>query len=191
MKWFNKERTKTLLTFPVETMALLTDSTDVIDKKYKLFNAQMYAEGHSFFTYISDNPNGLASCCRLRNEILENVFSFTNGLTGVQTGSCNVLTLNLNRIVQDCARKYNYLDCRNVVGSMEGRCETRKQFYVYLKKELSDIVRRVHKYHIAYKTILYEMEDRNMITACTTGYISIQKLYSTIGINGLNEAALA
>lgn len=191
MKWFNKERTKTLLTFPVETMALLTDSTDVIDKEYKLFNAQMYAEGHSFFTYISDNPNGLASCCRLRNEILENVFSFTNGLTGVQTGSCNVLTLNLNRIVQDCARKYNYLDCRNVVGSMEGRCETRKQFYVYLKKELSDIVRRVHKYHIAYKTILYEMEDRNMITACTAGYISIQKLYSTIGINGLNEAALA
>ena len=129
--------------------------------------------------------------CRLRNEILENVFSFTNGLTGVQTGSCNVLTLNLNRIVQDCARKYNYLDCRNVVGSMEGRCETRKQFYIYLKKELSDIVRRVHKYHIAYKTILYEMEDRNMITACTAGYISIQKLFSTVGINGLNEAALA
>ncbi len=104
MTWFNKERTKTLLTFPVETMALLSDGKDIIDKEYKDFTAKMYAEGHSFFTYVSDNPNGLASCCRLRNEIQENVFSFTNGLTGVQTGSCNVITLNLNRIIQDWAR---------------------------------------------------------------------------------------
>ena len=104
MKWFNKERTKAILTFPVETMALLSDGTDIIDKDYKNFTAEMYAEGHSFFTYISTNPNGLASCCRLMNEIDENVFSFTNGLSGIQTGSCNVITLNLNRIVQDWYR---------------------------------------------------------------------------------------
>lgn len=34
MKWFNKERTKTVLTFPVETMALLTKDGDVIDKEW-------------------------------------------------------------------------------------------------------------------------------------------------------------
>ena len=102
MKWFNKERTKAMLTFFVETMALLTDSEgNYLDEEYKNFTAEMQAEGHSFFVYISDNPNSLSSCCRLRNEIDTNEFSFTNGLSGVKTGSCNVITLNLNRIVQD------------------------------------------------------------------------------------------
>ena len=103
MKWFNSERKKTLMAFPVETMALLTDGNDVIDKDYKDFTAEMWAEGHSFFLYLSDNPDGLSSCCRLKNKIGKNEFSFTNGLSGVKTGSCNVITLNLNRIVQDSA----------------------------------------------------------------------------------------
>ena len=106
MNYLNNERLNAVIAMPVETMALLSDGNDIIDKEYKDFTAEMYAKGHSFFTYISDNPNGLASCCRLRNEIQENVFSFTNGLTGIQTGSCNVITLNLNRIVQDWARWY-------------------------------------------------------------------------------------
>jgi ribonucleoside-triphosphate reductase len=99
--WFNEARSETLLTFPVETMALLIDGKDVIDKKYKDLTTEMYAAGHSFFTYLSDNPDSLASCRRLRNQINENVFSFTNGLTGVQTGSCNVITINLNRVIQN------------------------------------------------------------------------------------------
>ena len=98
MRWFNEERSKTLLTFPVETVALLHDGKDVLDQDYKNFAAQMWSEGHSFFMYLSDNPDSLASCCRLRNKIQENTFSFTNGLTGVQTGSCNVITLNLCRL---------------------------------------------------------------------------------------------
>ena len=104
MNFLNNERLKSIFTFPVETMALLSDGNDIIDKDYKKFTSEMYAKGHSFFTYISDNPNGLASCCRLRNEIEENVFTFTNGLSGIMTGSCNVITLNLNRIVQDWFR---------------------------------------------------------------------------------------
>ena len=89
-------------------MALLTDGKDVIDKNYKDLTTEMYAKGHSFFTYLSDNPDSLASCCRLRNQINENVFSFTNGLTGVQTGSCNVITINLNRLTQDACRGHEF-----------------------------------------------------------------------------------
>lgn len=71
MKWFNQERTKTVLTFPVETMALLSDGKDrILDEEYEKFTAEMYAEGHSFFTYISDNPNGLSSCCFSGEEII-------------------------------------------------------------------------------------------------------------------------
>ena len=100
MKWFNKERTKTVLTFPVETMALLSHDGDVIDKEWGDFTAEMYSEGHSFFTYMSDNADSLSSCCRLRNEIQDNGFSYTLGAGGVSTGSKSVLTVNLNRCIQ-------------------------------------------------------------------------------------------
>ena len=180
MKFFNKLRTKQILTFPVETMAMVYDpkTNDIIDKDYKDFTAEMYAEGHSFFTYISDSADSLASCCRLRNELAGNTFNPTSGLTGVMTGSCNVITLNINRIVQDCNKAYGLK--RN--GGW-------KENTSFLRDYLVDILQRVYKYHIAFKTMLYELEDKGMFAASNGGYIHISKLYSTIGINGLNEAA--
>lgn len=180
MKFFNKLRTKQILTFPVETMAMVYDpkTNDIIDKDYKDFTAEMYAEGHSFFTYISDSADSLASCCRLRNELAENTFNPTSGLTGVMTGSCNVITLNINRIVQDCNKAYGLK--RN--GGW-------KENTSFIKDYLVGILERVYKYHIAFKTMLYEMEERGMFAASNGGYIHTSKLYSTIGINGLNEAA--
>ena len=180
MKFFNKLRTKQILTFPVETMAMVYDpeTNDIIDKDYKDFTAEMYAEGHSFFTYISDSADSLASCCRLRNELAENTFNPTSGLTGVMTGSCNVITLNINRIVQDCDRAYGLK--RN--GGW-------KENTLFLSDYLVGILERVYKYHVAFKTMLYDLEDKGMFAASNGGYIHISKLYSTIGINGLNEAA--
>lgn len=188
MKFFNKLRTKQILTFPVETLAMVHDGKDIIDKEYKDFCAEMYAEGHSFFTYISDSADSLASCCRLRNELAENTFSPTSGLTGVMTGSCNVITLNINRIVQDW---YN----ANCWTSDElGDHKYKKDVIIkykkdILKKYLISILEKVYKYHIAFKTMLYEQEEKGMFAACNGGYIHMNKLYSTIGINGLNEAA--
>lgn len=178
MKFFNKLRTKQILTFPVETLAMVHDGKNIIDKEYRDFCAEMYAEGHSFFTYISDSADSLASCCRLRNELAENTFSPTSGLTGVMTGSCNVITLNINRIVQDCDKAYGL----NRNGGW-------KENTSFLIDYLTDILQRVYKYHIAYKTMLYEQEEKGMFAACNGGYIHMSKLYSTIGINGLNEAA--
>ena len=184
MKWFNKERSKAMLTFPVETMALLTDSEGkYLDEEYKDFTAEMHSEGHSFFVYISDNPNSLSSCCRLRNEIDGNEFSFTNGLSGVKTGSCNVITLNINRIVQD----WYHNTCKEDISS--NIYLWAQENYNSFKDYLIDILERVYKYHIAYKTILYEWEERGMFTPSNAEYISMSDLFSTIGINGLNEAA--
>lgn len=178
MKFFNKLRTKQILTFPVETLAMVHDGKDIIDREYKDFCAEMYAEGHSFFTYISDSADSLASCCRLRNELAENTFNPTSGLTGVMTGSCNVITLNINRIIQDCDKAYGLK--RN--GGW-------KENTSFIRDYLVDILHRVYKYHIAYKTMLYEQEEKGMFAACNGGYIRVSKLYSTVGINGLNEAA--
>ena len=176
MKWFNQIRLKQVLTFPVETFAMVHDGKNVIDQDYKELCAEMYAEGHSFFTYISDSADSLASCCRLRNELAENTFSPTSGLTGVMTGSCNVITLNINRFIQDVDKAYGF----------HGGWQENTSF---IKDELIAILERVYKYHIAFKTMLYDLEDKGMFAASNGGYIFMSKLYSTIGINGLNEAA--
>ena len=191
MKWFNKLRLKQVLTFPVETFAMVYDpkTNDIIDKDYKDFCAEMYSEGHSFFTYISDSADSLASCCRLRNALDKNTFNPTSGLTGIKTGSCNVITLNMNRIVQDW---FNSMyrgegsDLHNIafVPNTDDEVD-----YSSLKSYLITILERVYKYHIAYKTMLYEWEDKKMFASSNGEYINIRNLYSTIGLNGLNEAA--
>ena len=177
MKWLNEERTKTLLTFPVMTVCLLTDGNDVLDKEYKDFVTTQWAEGDSFFVYLSQNADSISSCCRLRNEITENTFSSTTGLTGVQTGSCNVMTLNLNRIVQDWAKLWYY------------RFDWEDTDHSTLQKYLESILDRIYDYQKAYKTGLYKYAKQGMFPQVNAGYISFDKLYCTIGVNGLNEAA--
>lgn len=178
MKWLNEERTKTLLTFPVMTVCCLTDDNDVLDKEYKDFITTQWAEGDSFFVYLSKNADSISSCCRLRNEVTDNTFSSTTGLTGVQTGSCNVMTLNLNRIIQDCDRSYGI--------KQHGGWKENTSF---IMDYLHDILNRVYDYQKAYKTGLYNMDKQGMFPQTRAGYINFDKLYCTIGVNGLNEAA--
>ena len=161
---------------------MVHDGNDIIDKEYKQLCAEMYAKGHSFFTYISDSADSLASCCRLRNEVAENTFSPTSGLTGVKTGSCNVITLNINRIVQDWYRMMNY-------NNKDWNKQRAIDSWADMSEYLITILERVYKYHIAYKTMLYNWEERGMFASSNGGYINIKDLFSTIGINGLNEAA--
>ena len=186
LHWFNEERKKTLLTFPVESLAMLTDGKDVIDTSYKNLAAEMWSKGHSFFVYLSDNADSLASCCRLRNEVTSNEFSFTTGLTGVKTGSCNVITLNLNRIIQDWWKATTIGEFNE--HRIGDRNKSRKAFEAS-REYFINILERVYKYHIAYKTMLYELENKGMLTASKAGYIDMKSLFSTIGLNGINDAA--
>ena len=166
MTWFNQERLKTVLTFPVETMALLAENGDCKDKEWGDFTAQMYAQGHSFFTYMSDNADSLSSCCRLRNEIQDNGFSYTLGAGGVSTGSKSVLTINLNRCIQYAVN--HDLD---------------------YKEYLTHIIELCHKVQLAYNENLKELLHNHMLPLFDAGYINIDRQYLTIGINGLVEAA--
>lgn len=101
MNWFNDERKKAILTFPVVTAAMLTENGQCKDLPFVQFCSQQLANGNSFFTYLSDNADSLASCCRLRNEMTDNTFSYTLGAGGISTGSVNVITMNINRLVQN------------------------------------------------------------------------------------------
>lgn len=175
------------LTFPVTTMALVHNDKEYLDPEYKELCAEEWAKGGSFFCYTSDNPTSLASCCRVLNEMSDNTFSSTTGMTGVMTGSCNVITLNINRIVQDCFKNLIHPDDYNELEI--NACWKDNYGKDNLKHYLIDILERVYKYHIAYKTMLYEMEDAKMFSDCNAGYIYMRKLYSTIGLIGYCEAA--
>lgn len=166
MRWFNKERTKAVLTFPVETMAMLTKNGDIMDQEYADFSAEMYAEGHSYFTYLSDNADSLSSCCRLRNEIKDNGFSYTLGAGGVSTGSKSVLTINLNRTIQHAvANGYSY------------------------HEKVEEVVDLCHKVQVAYNENLKLLMSKGMLPLFDAGYINMNRQYLTIGVNGLVEAA--
>lgn len=177
------------LTFPVTTMALVHNNKEYLDPEYKELCAEEWAKGGSFFCYTSDNPTSLASCCRVLNEMSDNTFSSTTGMTGVMTGSCNVITLNINRIVQDYIHTWKNWEDHIVDGKCAFPFEWFSESFSDLKNYLINILERVYKYHIAYKTMLYEMEDAKMFSDCNAGYIYMRKLYSTIGLIGYCEAA--
>lgn len=161
MMWLNNERTKTILTFPVETMAMLVDEDGKAkDEVCGDFTAEMYSEGHSFFTYLSQNADSLSSCCRLRNEITDNEFSYTLGAGGVSTGSKSVLTVNVNRCLQK--------------GSFEF---------------LDHVVRQCHIYQTAYNENLKMLMGYGLLPLFDNGFINMSRQYLTIGINGLVEGA--
>lgn len=166
MKWFNAERLRNPLTYPVETMNLLNNGTDYVDQEWFDFVSEMYAEGHSFFTYTSDSVDSLASCCRLRNALQDNTFSFTLGAGGVATGSKGVITININRLVQDAAR--NEIDISTAVKTQ---------------------TERVHKYLLAFNEIMKDNFKAKLLPIYNAGFISLEKQYLTIGVNGFVEGA--
>ena len=158
LTWINKEREKAILTFPVITAAMLTDKNKPLDEEFSEMCAEQLANGNSFFIYMSESADSLASCCRLRNEVEDNTFSYTLGAGGVATGSINVITINMNRIEQ-------------------------------LGLDLSEQVDKIHKYQIAYKSLLEDYLNAGLLPVYDAGFITLSKQYLTIGINGMVEAA--
>lgn len=203
MNWFNEERNRYILTFPVETMALLTDGKDdFIDKEYADFTAEMWSKGHSFFCYLSDSPDSLASCCRLRNSITDldkideshnhTTHQYSMGTASVSTGSKSVMTINLNRLIQLATRRY-FLERKGIVvdGSkaLTRADYDKNQLYEYIRAAVTEETERVHKYQIAFNEIIKDFLAARMLDVYQAGFIDMKRQYLTIGVNGLTDAA--
>ena len=201
MNWFNEERTQYILTFPVETMALLTDGgDDFADKEYADFTAEMWARGHSFFCYLSNSPDSLSSCCRLRNEIKKDdghnhtTHQYSMGTASVATGSKSVMTINLNRLIQDATRRY-FLERKGISLELGKAVDNytpydRQDLYTnYIDKDIREMTERVHKYQIAFNEIIKDFLKADMLDVYKAGFIDMRKQYLTVGVNGLTEAA--
>mgnify|MGYP001029159196 FL=1 len=203
MNWFNEERNRYILTFPVETMALLTDGKDdFADPDYADFTAEMWAKGHSFFVYLSDSADSLASCCRLRNSLTDldkideshnhTTHQYSMGTASVSTGSKSVMTINLNRLIQLAARRY-FLEKKGVMldgGKALNRADYDKnQLYSYIREAVREGTERVHKYQIAFNEIIKDFLNAGMLDVYSAGFIDMRRQYLTIGVNGLTDAA--
>ena len=203
MNWFNEERNHYILTFPVETMALLTDGgDDFADKEYADFTAEMWSKGHSFFCYLSNSPDSLSSCCRLRNSLKDlddsthshTTHQYSMGTASVATGSKSVMTINLNRLIQDSTRRY-YMEKKGVnleAGkplNPSAECNREELYNDYINKDIREITERVHKYQIAFNEIIKDFLKAEMLDVYRAGFIDMKKQYLTVGVNGLTEAA--
>ena len=204
MKWFNKEREKYILTFPVETMALLTNGgNDFVDQDYADFTAEMWSEGHSFFCYLSDSPDSLSSCCRLRNSLkdLDNAdedhnhttHQYSMGTASVSTGSKSVMSMNLPRLVQDAARSYfddrdiSVEDGKNV--PEQGLTYDKEELYKYIRDDIREMTSRIHKYQTAFNETIKDFLKAGMLDVYNAGFIDMRKQYLTVGVNGITDAA--
>ena len=203
MKWFNKERETYTFTFPVETMALLTNGADdFMDKEYADFTAEMWSEGHSFFCYLSDSPDSLSSCCRLRSGINKQeddehnhtTHQYSMGTASVATGSKSVMSMNLPRLIQNAARKYfsamgiNIEPGKNLI-EFNGGKYNKEELYMYIREEVRELTERVHKYQTAFNETIKDFLNANMLDVYKAGFIDMKKQYLTVGVNGITDAA--
>lgn len=194
LHWLNQERLKCILTFPVCSYACLTDKEgNFKDLDTFHFICSEYAQGNSFFTYLSRSVDSLSSCCRLQNAVQENTFNTTNGQIGIMTGSKNVITLDLNRIIQDW--QHTWSDYKDHIDANTNKCcfpvdwITHKDFQEGIKKYIENILERVYLYQYAYNDLMHWCKDHHLYAAYDAGFINLDKQYLTIGINGLNQAA--
>lgn len=112
-------------------------------------------------------PNGaITHNCRLRNELQDNTFSYTLGAGGVSTGSKGVYTININRLVQNAIKANKPIS-----------------------EAVTEQVEKVHKYLLAFNEVMKDNYKANLLTAYNAGFISLEKQYLTIGINGFVEGA--
>ena len=155
---------------------MLNDGKEMVDKRYKGIVATELSEGNSFFIYTSATVDSLSSCCRLRNSIVDqlNEFSYSLGAGGVMSGSVNVITLNMNRFIQNILNTEEYEEAKH---------------FTIIEEALTQQVALMHKYQVGHRKLFDYFKANKMLPANNAGYIDFDKQFLTIGLNGLLEGA--
>lgn len=174
---------------------------DVYQKKngriyFKIKNIEKIDDDNPDFVYCFERadkdepyftlPNGIITHnCRLRNEITDNQFSYTLGAGGISTGSKCVMTINMNRLVQDFIKETPRYKAEDYHASQEIREEMQTSLNLYLAEQVSFM----HLYLKGFNTILLDRMKAGLLPIYDAGFVNPDRQYLTIGINGMNEAA--
>jgi len=163
MKWFNKERTKHILTFPVITASVLNDGEKLLDKDFQDFIAEELAEGNSFFIYNDTNASSLSSCCfdgsemiRIQNkdnqekeislkEFVES-FNFNEGKINdnYYIDSLNPETLKIEKSkITGILKKKNNLNQLITIGTKENKIQVTPDHILIVKNKETDEIKEI------------------------------------------------
>lgn len=168
VRWYdmkNKRSMKNVYKVINNSVYFKIKSIEKIEYSDDIYCFEMNNEEEPYFTL----PNGIITHnCRLRNAVEDNTFSYTLGAGGIETGSKKVITLNINRIVQDW---YKVKDSMTLIDY------------------INPIINRVHAYLSAWNEWLWDLYKDDMLTVYKAGFIDLDKQYLTVGINGFVEAA--
>lgn len=175
IRWYdtkNRRSMKNVYKFKNNSIFFKIKSIKKIDiNEKKVYCFQIDNKEEPYFTL----PNGIITHnCRLRNAIDINDFSYSLGAGGIQTGSISVTTLNMNRFIQNVVNSEPYNE---------------KKHLPIIKEELRKQIKLIHKYLLAFKSLFIKLQDKGMLPAYDAGYISLDKQYLTVGVNGFVEAA--
>ena len=115
------------------------------------------------------------------------------GTASVATGSKSVMTINLNRVIQNATLKY-MAEVEGVAYKKGSKIDINKVkdknvLYTYISKGITELTERVHKYQRAFNEIIKDFFNANMLDVYSAGFISMKKQYLTVGVNGLTDAA--
>ena len=148
--------------FPVVTLNLKADENhNIIDQKALEYYSKINLEKGCFNIYISSG-NKIASCCRLVNDFdLAGCDSFGNG--GVSLGSHRVVTINMARIGH--------------------KAKNLEMIWPLLKEQLD----QARDALIAHRKMLEEKIKGGFLPFFNLGIMSMSRLFSTFGINGIYE----
>ena len=162
--WFAKGDPLTGLPyrFPVVTLNIRLDNArQIIDKESFNYYSAINLERGCFNIYISSG-NKIASCCRLANDFdLAGIDSFGNG--GVSLGSHRVVTINLARLGK--------------------RAKNAEELFELLSQQLANSKELL----IAHRELLHDNVQAGLLPLFTHNVVHENRLFSTIGINGVYE----
>lgn len=159
----NHELARTPVTFPVTTACFAVDDEgNILDDEF----LNLVAYSNHWFGFINiycGKSSTIASCCRLRSET-DNEYFNSFGAGSTKIGSLGVVTLNFPRMAHNAVTEDEFL------------------------RELAYAVEDAAMINNAKREIIKRRIEQGAMPLYDLGYMSITKQYSTVGVNGLNEA---
>lgn len=160
--------TEQIFTFPIITLAIsLDEDKNYIDIDFVNWVSRVYANKCVANIYIGE-PNSFSSCCRMKNDfekISKKEYQNSFGVGGVSIGSTRVVGINFPRIA--FLMKENNID----------------NYTELVNKELD----KCHKILFAHRELLNDRIARGSLPLYTSGWISLDKQYNTLGFIGAYE----
>ena len=162
---------ESIFTFPVTTLAISVDeNNEYVDPKFVDWVAEANCE--KGFGNIYQGPSStLSNCCRLRSDIAGNNksssvgYSNSFGVGGISVGSHRVVGINLPRVA--------VLENEHAIGRSSN------------ENVLQETLDLVHKILYSHRHVLREKAP--FISLYESGWASLQRQYSTVGLIGAYE----